>query len=115
VAQVAVLSNGDQGQQEKKVSRTGLGAYIDVVPTSDQLGGAKPDPRVFELACGRLGVPTRAAVYVGDRLEIDVATATAAGLRGVWLNRMGSQAPPGVEAIRDLAALPSLLGRPILI
>lgn len=115
VAQVAVLSNGDQGQQEKKVSRTGLSAYIDVVLTSDQLGVAKPDPRVFELACGRLGVPPHAAVYVGDRLEVDALAATAAGLRGVWLNRMGSEAPPGVEAIRDLAALPSLLGRPILI
>ena len=83
VAQIAVLSNGNQEQQEEKISRTGLGHYIDIVLTSDQLGVAKPDPRAFELACVRLGVPARAAVYVGDRLEIDALAATAAGLRGI--------------------------------
>ena len=109
VAQIAVLSNGNQGQQEEKVSRTGLGRYIDVVLTSDQLGVAKPDPRAFELACGRLGVPIRAAVYVGDQLEADALGATAAGLRGIWLNRTGKTVPSGVEAIDNLTDLPSLL------
>jgi FMN phosphatase YigB (HAD superfamily) len=66
---------------------------------------AKPDPRIFELACGHLGVPARAAVYVGDRLEVDAVAAMAAGLRGIWLNRGGGAVPPGVEAIDDLAEL----------
>jgi putative hydrolase of the HAD superfamily len=109
VAQIAVLSNGNQEQQEQKVSRTGLGRYIDVVLTSDELGVAKPDPRAFELACVRLGVPVRAAVYVGDRLEVDALAATAAGLRGIWLNRTGDAVPPGVEAVDNLTDLPSLL------
>jgi putative hydrolase of the HAD superfamily len=109
VAQIAVLSNGNQEQQEKKVSQTGLGRYIDVVQTSDQLGVAKPDPRTFELACVRLGVPARAAVYVGDRLQVDALAATAAGLRGIWLNRTGGAVPSGVEAIGSLTDLPSLL------
>jgi putative hydrolase of the HAD superfamily len=47
VAQIAVLSNGNQEQQEEKISRTGLGRYIDIVLTSDKLGVAKPDPRAF--------------------------------------------------------------------
>jgi len=41
VAQIAVLSNGNQEQQEEKISRTSLGRYVDVVQTSDQLGVAK--------------------------------------------------------------------------
>lgn len=65
VAQIAVLSNGNQEQQEKKVSRTGLGRYLDVVQTSDHLGVTKPRSKNFELACVRLGVPARAAVYIG--------------------------------------------------
>ena len=109
VAQIAVLSNGNQEQQEKKVSQTGLARYIDVVQTSDQLGVAKPDPRTFELACLRLGVPAHAAVYVGDQLEVDALAATAAGLRGIWLNRNGCAVPPGVEAIDSLTDLPNLL------
>jgi putative hydrolase of the HAD superfamily len=109
VAQIAVLSNGNQEQQEEKVSRTGLGRYIDVVLTSDQLDVAKPDPRAFELACGRLGVLTHAAVYIGDQLEVDALAAKAAGLRGIWLNRTGDTVPLGVEAMDNLTDLPSLL------
>jgi putative hydrolase of the HAD superfamily len=47
VVQVAVLSNGNQQQQQEKVSRTGLGRHIDIVLASDRLGVAKPDPRAF--------------------------------------------------------------------
>lgn len=74
-------------------------------PTHPAAPVAKPDPRIFELACGHLGVPARAAVYVGDRLEVDAVAAMAAGLRGIWLNRGGGAVPPGVEAIDDLAEL----------
>lgn len=109
VAQIAVLSNGNQEQQEAKVSRTGLGRYVDVVLTSDQFGVSKPDPRAFELACADLGVPARAAVYIGDQLDVDALAATAAGLRGIWLNRTGDAVPPGVEAVGSLTDLPSLL------
>ena len=109
VVQIAVLSNGNQEQQEQKVSRTGLGRYLDVVLTSDHLGVAKPDPRTFELACVHFGVPARAAVYIGDRLEVDALAATTAGVRGIWLNRTGDAVPPGVEAVDNLTDLPSLL------
>lgn len=79
VAQIAVLSNGNQEQQEGKVSQTGPGGYIGVVQTSGHLGVAKPDPRAFELAFVRLGVRARAAVSAGDQLEVDALAATAAG------------------------------------
>ena len=78
----------------------------EVDPTAP---GAKPDPRTSELACLRLGVPARAAVYVGDQREVDALAATAAGLRGIWLNRNGGAVPPGVEAVGNLTDLPSLL------
>jgi putative hydrolase of the HAD superfamily len=54
-------------------------------------------------------VPARAAVYVGDRLEVDALAATAAGLRGIWLNRAGGAVPPRAEAVDNLTDLPSLL------
>ena len=70
---------------------------------------AKPDPRAFELACVHFGVPARAAVYIGDWLEVDALAATAAGLRGIWLNRTGDAVPPRVQAVDNLTDLPGLL------
>lgn len=107
--QVAVLSNGNQEQQENKISRTGLAPYIDVVLTSELLGVAKPSPLAFELACRRIGVRPGEAAYIGDGLDIDAIAAGAAGLRGIWLNRVGAGIPAGVEAISDLADLANVL------
>ena len=107
--QVAVLSNGNQEQQENKISRTGLDPYIDVVLTSELLGVAKPSPRAFELACCRLGVRPSETAYVGDSIDVDTIAAGAAGLRGIWLNRKGAEIPAGVEAISNLADLENVL------
>jgi FMN phosphatase YigB (HAD superfamily) len=50
-----------------------------------------------------------ATVCVGDQLEVDALVATAAGLRGIWLNRKSKTVLPGVEAVVNLTDLPSLL------
>lgn len=109
IVAVAVLSNGDQAQQEDKVRRTGLDRVVDHVLTSDRLGVAKPDPTIFTLACHQLGVAASATVYVGDRLEVDALAASAAGLRGIWLNRGRIVVPADVETITSLADLRPLL------
>ena len=45
---------------------------------------------------------------MGDSLDNDVAGARAAGVRAVLVDRAGA-APPGVEAVRSLTEVPSLL------
>jgi putative hydrolase of the HAD superfamily len=57
------------------------------------------------------------AAYVGDRLHTDAIGATAAGLRGIWIDRLGvatdaelaEAAGAGVPVIRTLAELPGIL------
>jgi putative hydrolase of the HAD superfamily len=107
---VAVLSNGDQSQQQDKVDRTGLSGLLETVITSSVLGVSKPDPAAFTLAAARLGVAPATVVYVGDRLDVDARAASAAGMRGIWLNRTRSDAAaPDVTTIRSLSELPALL------
>jgi putative hydrolase of the HAD superfamily len=111
---IAVLSNGDQAQQEDKLRRTGLDRYFADVFTSGGLGVAKPDPAVFRLVCARLGTAPAAAAYVGDRADVDAAAAASAGLWGIWVNRTDAPAPagpgPGSATVRSLAEVPALLG-----
>lgn len=112
LAAMAVLSNGDQTQQHAKVSQTGLGRHVGTVLTSEGLGVAEPDPRAFTAACSILGVRPRDAWYVGDRLQVDAVAASAAGLRGVWLDRSGTEDGSGLAGIavfHSLAGLPDLL------
>ncbi|MCB9682488.1 MAG: HAD family hydrolase [Alphaproteobacteria bacterium] len=70
----------------------GLGGFA-VVGTDDDVDVGKPDPALLRLVLDRAGVPTEAAVMVGDT-SYDVLMARAAGVRVV-----------GVPGCHDGAAL----------
>jgi putative hydrolase of the HAD superfamily len=86
----------------------GLLDLVDGVASSAEVGEAKPGPAVFLRALEVAGVEPAEAVHVGDSLENDVEGARNAGIRAVLLARYADP-PPGVEAIRSLAELPSVL------
>jgi putative hydrolase of the HAD superfamily len=68
----------------------GLAHHFRAAVAAPQFGVAKPDPAIFLAGCRELGVAPHNAVYVGDDVLLDVQGAQRAGLRGVWMNRNGS-------------------------
>jgi putative hydrolase of the HAD superfamily len=102
---VAVLTNGSAPQQKAKLARMGL-ADLGPVWTPDDLGMAKPDPDAFRGAVARWGLRPGEALSVGDRHDLDVLAARAAGLRAVHLDRLGTgpaHEPQRIGSLRQLA------------
>lgn len=61
---------------------------LDLLPTrlySCETGRLKPHPEAFEMALNALGIEPNQAVYVGDRLRIDIEPARKVGLWGVLI------------------------------
>jgi putative hydrolase of the HAD superfamily len=87
---------------------TGLLELVDGVVTSADAGAAKPDPPVFLKALELAGVDGAGAVHVGDSLENDVAGARGVGIRPILVRRDGDE-PPGVESVRSLTEVATLL------
>ena len=108
---VAILTNGEPRQQHLKIQRVGLVDRFDRILTPTEVGAPKPDAKAFVNACTMLEVDPARTVYVGDNLEVDAVGASAAGLRGIWLDRSGSDAtaPAGVTRITSLTVLPAAL------
>jgi putative hydrolase of the HAD superfamily len=104
-AKLVIASNWDCSLPDWLGALTDL---VDGVASSAEVGQAKPAPAVFERALELAGVDAAHAVHVGDSLENDVEGARAAGVRPVLLVREG-EPPAGVESIRSLAQLPSVL------
>jgi HAD superfamily hydrolase (TIGR01549 family) len=110
---VGLVTNGASQTQRDKIAVTGLSRYLDVIVISGEAGVAKPDPGIFDIALGKLGVPPEAAWHVGDSLGADIAGARNAGLAAaVWLNRSGAALPAGaavptheIRSLRDVLAL----------
>jgi HAD superfamily hydrolase (TIGR01509 family) len=111
---LAVVSNFDYTPTALMVlEREGVAHLFETILVSDAVGWRKPAPRIFEHALQAMGLAPAAAVFVGDRADIDVAGAHGVGMRAVWINRDGEALPEGVTApaheIRDLGELPALL------
>lgn len=112
---LAVVSNFDYTPTARLVlEREGVGDLFDVIVVSDEVGWRKPSPVIFETALARLGVAPAEALFIGDRLDMDVAGSRAVGMTPVWINRDHAQvpageAPPAFE-IRDLEELRGIVG-----
>lgn len=108
---LAVITNAPGAYQRKKLGSVGLAGMFDATVISGDRGVAKPDARIFDLACGELGLERDEVVHVGDRLDTDAEGAVRAGMRGVWLNRdrEDRSVPEGVSVIEGLDELPELL------
>jgi putative hydrolase of the HAD superfamily len=87
---LAILSNGDDGEQRTKLQKCNLDHFFCEVFTPRTLGWCKPYPEAFKAACQRLNIAPSHCLYVGDRLDIDAKASAEAGLGGVWLNRPGN-------------------------
>lgn len=103
---IAVLTNGTSAQQHDKLARTGLAGRVGPVWTVEDLGVAKPDPDAFAQVCVRWGLPPAAVLSVGDRHDLDVVPARAAGLAAILLDRRGAGPPDEPHRIRSLRDLP---------
>lgn len=89
----------------------GLARHFDASVAAPTFGVAKPDPRIFLEACRLVGVVPQEAVYVGDDLLLDVQGAQRAGLRAVWMNRIGklNDVPGEVRPDAEVSSLDGLL------
>ena len=63
-SRIGIITNGELAFQVEKINRVGLSPWVDDLIASGEVGIAKPDPLIFELACVRFEVGTSEAVYI---------------------------------------------------
>lgn len=81
---MAVLTNGADDLQKRRLAAAGISKYFRLVYTSQRLGYAKPDPRAFECVHAPLGVKPAEWRMVGDDPEKDLAVPGRLGAE-TWL------------------------------
>jgi len=108
---MALVTNGDAGQQRDKIERHDLARYFGAIVIEGEFGCGKPEERVYREALRRLGIDPEGVWMVGDNLEWDVAAPQRLGLTGVWIDRAGAGLPAdaGVSPHRIIRSLSELL------
>ena len=93
---------------------TPFAGALDEVVFSCDVGVAKPDPRIYEIACQRLGVEAADCLFVGDGANDELPGAERAGMTALQLRAPGESLTPdgeawtgrSVEHLSDLLELP---------
>ncbi|WP_457809254.1 HAD family hydrolase [Kushneria sp. EE4] len=86
---IVAISNGNAD-----LDMIGLRHFFRGALFSADLGIAKPDPRMFEIAADVLQVVPAQALHIGDDWQLDVQGALSAGLKAAWLVRTAPDAEP---------------------
>ncbi|MCD0485998.1 HAD-IA family hydrolase [Streptacidiphilus sp. ASG 303] len=81
VVSVALVSNATT-RLEQDLARQGLDGLADTVVNTARIGVAKPDPRVYRIAAGRVGTLPHRCLFVDDTAA-NVTAARAAGMTAV--------------------------------
>ena len=105
---IGIISNWDT-RLAGVLSGLGVGGYFADVISSAAVGLRKPDPRIFELACARIGTDPECAAHVGDHHYADFYGARSAGMKAVLIDRSGAVVPDQTR-IHSLDALEAALG-----
>lgn len=108
-AKLGIITNGFTALQEIRLERTGLRDYFDLLVISEQIGVAKPHPKIFDYALAQAGNPARERVLmVGDTAESDILGGMNAGLSTCWLNAHLRALPDGVTPTWTVTSLGEL-------
>ena len=108
-----VVSNGTVTAQTKKLRLSGLGALMDGVFLSEQLGAEKPRKEFFDQVFAAIEPFNKnETMIVGDSLTSDIRGGDNAGIVTCWYNPEGPAAPEGYRIdheIHDLHEVYDLL------
>ncbi|MBO0796452.1 MAG: HAD family phosphatase [Ktedonobacteraceae bacterium] len=94
--QTAIISNSFVGARDREQQRYHFDEMADVIIYSHEVGIAKPERRIFELACERLGVQPVEMIFLDDA-ERNIVAARELGIHAI-LFRGTNQAIADIQA-----------------
>ena len=87
---IALVSNGVSAIQRSRLSRCPLTPLFDAIVISEEVGAAKPDPKLLHVAMDMLGCTDKLlAVMMGDSASADIPAANNAGVDSIFFSPKG--------------------------
>ena len=109
VATLAVVTNGFDRVQSRRVRESGILDFVEDVFVSEKMDSEKPNRKIFDAALRALGVENREHVLmVGDSLSSDVQGGVNAGLDTCWYNPNHAENPGKVVPTYEISSLEEL-------
>jgi len=114
---LAIISNAaDDNDLQTLVDNANIRSFFELILSSAAVGIRKPNPRIFEIALEKMGVPNSRVAMVGDTLGADILGAQNADIYSIWITRRADNPSNRadantIEADMEIATLEELQRR----
>lgn len=109
-AKMGIITNGFKALQQKRLDNTQTGQFFELVAVSEDVGVAKPDPKIFEYAFSLMGEFDRSRVLmVGDTLASDILGAQNVGIDSCWFNPHGKANDTLIQPTYEIRSIIELI------
>ncbi len=110
-ARLMLITNGLAEVQRPRFAASSIRRHFDGLVISEEVGAAKPDPRIFDAAFARMDHPRKSEVLmVGDSLTSDIRGGADYGLDTCWFNSGRRLPEDDVEPTYEVQRLEELRG-----
>ena len=107
---LAIITNGLKEVQRPRFRRSAINGYIKTIIISDEVGVAKPDPKIFDIAFAQMNQPAKNQVLIiGDSLTSDIQGGRNYGIDTCWFNPAGKQNDHQIASTFEIRRLAELL------
>ena len=103
---VIIVTNGIARVQHGRMDGSAVKPYISGLVISEEVGAAKPDPKMLYMGMEMAGVSdVRRALMLGDSLSSDIAAAANANVDACWYNPKGGENSKGLPVRYEITSL----------
>jgi len=108
---IAIITNGIAAVQRPRLAASPIHDLVEAFVISEEVGAAKPDPAIFDVAFAHMGQPAKSEVLIiGDSLTSDMQGGLNYGIDTCWFNPAGKAASlPVTYTIGQLDELLTIL------
>ena len=111
IVPVIIVTNGISKIQHGRMNGSEVRHYIRGMVISEEVGAAKPDPRMLEIGMEMAGVTDKSRVLMlGDSLSSDIGAAANAGIDACWYNPKKNENTKGLPVRYEITDLDDVDG-----
>ena len=107
---IFLITNGLKDVQRPRIAASEVAKYFKDIIISEEVGYAKPDPKIFDIAFKRMNNPGKDEVLlIGDSLSSDITGGSNYGVDTCWFNPKSIEKPHGLNITHEIKNLDELI------
>ena len=111
IVPVIIITNGISKIQHGRMNGSEVRHYIRGMVISEEVGAAKPDPKMLEIGMEMAGITDKSRVLMlGDSLSSDIGAAANAGIDACWYNPKKNENTKGLPVRYEITNLDEVDG-----